>query len=67
MEELLNGSGSYGATGGGGSPVSQRSSAFRRESNALADISEDDEQAFQQVAAMFPTVDENHIRDLLKK
>ena len=66
LEESLGGS---GGAGGGGSPMSQRSS-MRRESHALADISEVDdnsEQALNTIGAMFPTVDESHIRDLLKK
>ena len=63
-----------------GSPMSQRST-LRRESHVLADISEVEstcgtvvaaaanstEQSLQNVAAMFPTVEESHIRDLLKK
>jgi hypothetical protein len=51
--------------------MSQRSS-FRRESHVLADISEveanmNTEQAMHSVSAMFPTVDESHIKELLKK
>ena len=49
--------------------MSQRSS-LRRESHALADISEVDdnsEQALNTIGAMFPTVDESQIRELLKK
>merc|ERR1711953_102975 len=60
--------------GGGGSPMSQRS-VVRRESHVLADISEVDtldsaaltDQAVHNISAMFPTVEESHIRDLLKK
>lgn len=52
--------------------MSQRSSSFRRGSNILAELSEAEqnmssEQAMQNVSAMFPTVDEAHIKDLLKK
>ena len=70
LEESLNYGGST-TGGGGGSPMSQRSS-LRRESHILAEISESDqninaEQAMHNVAAMFPTVDEAHIKDLLKK
>ncbi len=58
----------------GGSPMSQRS-IMRRESHVLADISEVDtldsaamaDQAVHNISAMFPTVEESHIRDLLKK
>ena len=58
----------------GGSPMSQRS-VVRRESHVLADISEVDtldsaaltDQAVHNISAMFPTVEESHIRDLLKK
>ena len=58
----------------GGSPMSQRS-IVRRESHVLADISEVDtldstamtDQAVHNISAMFPTVEESHIRDLLKK
>ncbi len=43
----------------------------RRESHTLADISENEalssEQAILNISAMFPTVDESHIRDLLRK
>ncbi len=43
----------------------------RRESHTLADISENEatssEQAVINISAMFPTVDESHIRDLLRK
>ena len=53
--------------------MSQRST-FRRESHVLADISEVDstigvsaDSTLANIAAMFPTVDESHIRDLLKK
>ena len=53
-----------------GSPVTTRSS-MRRESHVLADISENEmlntEQTLQNISAMFPTVDESHIMDLLKK
>ncbi len=61
LEESLNG------------PSSPRSTSIqhRRESHVLADISENEtlnsEQAVQNIAAMFPTVDEAHIRDLLRK
>ena len=59
----------------GGSPMSQRSGFMRRESHVLADISEVDtldsttmtDQAVDNISAMFPTVEESHIRDLLKK
>ena len=59
---------------GSGSPMSQRS-VMRRESHALADISEVDtldstammDQAVHNISAMFPTVEESHIKDLLKK
>ena len=59
----------------GGSPMSQRSGFMRRESHVLADISEVDtldsttmtDQAVHNISAMFPTVEESHIRDLLKK
>ena len=68
LEESLNGG------GGGGSPImSPRSSTLRRESHSreLADIAENEalntEQTLQNVAAMFPTVDESVIRDLLRK
>ena len=67
LEESLNG-------GGGGSPImSPRSSTLRRESHSreLADIAENEalntEQTLQNVAAMFPTVDESVIRELLRK
>merc|ERR1712038_1824503 len=61
--------------GGGGSPMSQRSGFMRRESHVLADISEVDtldstamtDQAVHNISAMFPTVEESHIKDLLKK
>ena len=54
--------------------MSQRS-VVRRESHVLADISEVDtldstamtDQAAHNISAMFPTVEESHIRDLLKK
>ena len=60
--------------GGGGtgqmSPVSSRS-MMRRESHVLADISENEalsaEQSVANIAAMFPTVDETHIKELLRK
>lgn len=60
--------------GGSGSPMSQRS-VVRRESHILADISEVDtldsatmtDQAVHNISAMFPTVEESHIKDLLKK
>ena len=50
-------------------------SGIRRESHVLADISEVDtldsaamtDQAVHNISAMFPTVEESHIRDLLKK
>ena len=59
----------------GGSPMSQRSGFMRRESHVLADISEVDtldsttmtDQAVHNISAMFPTVEESHIKDLLKK
>ncbi|TRY63298.1 hypothetical protein TCAL_00830 [Tigriopus californicus] len=75
LEESLNGTfgggggSASGGGGGGGSPMSQRST-FRRESHVLADISEvedNSEQAFHTISSMFPTVDECHIRELLKK
>ena len=55
--------------------MSQRSGFMRRESHVLADISEVDtldsttmtDQAVHNISAMFPTVEESHIRDLLKK
>ena len=71
-----------GAVGAAGSPLSQRSGyrdiAIRRESShMLADISEDVSSTgeaavvggsgVQAIAAMFPTVDEGHIKELLKK
>ena len=76
LEESLNGGGAGG--GGGGviqqaAPISPRSLMTRRESHShvLADISENEalssEQAVMNVAAMFPTVDEGHIRDLFRK
>ena len=54
--------------------MSQRS-GVRRESHVLADISEVDtldsaamtDQAVHNISAMFPTVEESHIKDLLKK
>ena len=59
LEESLN-----------GSPMSTRST-LRRESHVLADISENEmlntEQTAQTISAMFPTVDEAVIKDLLKK
>jgi len=54
------------------SPLSQRST-LRRDSHILAEISEmessftNQEQAVGKIAAMFPTVEESHIRDLYKK
>ena len=70
LEESLGGFSGVG--GGSGSPMSQRSSSFRRGSNILAELSEAEqnvssEQAMLNVSAMFPTVDEAHIKDLLKK
>ena len=74
--------GGGGAVGAAGSPLSQRSGyrdiAIRRESShMLADISEDVSSTgeaavvggsgVQAIAAMFPTVDEGHIKELLKK
>ena len=55
--------------------MSQRSGFMRRESHVLADISEVDtldsttmtDQAVHNISAMFPTVEESHIKDLLKK
>ena len=72
LEESLGGFLGSGVGGGSGSPMSQRSSSFRRGSNILAELSEAEqnmssEQAMQNVSAMFPTVDEAHIKDLLKK
>jgi hypothetical protein len=55
------------------SPVLSHRSVLRRESHHPTEISETDismgqtEQIVQNIAAMFPTVDESHIRDLLKK
>ncbi len=52
------------------SPISTRS-MIRRESHTLADISENEamstEQSLQNISAMFPTVDEAQIKDLLRK
>jgi len=54
------------------SPLSQRST-LRRDSHILAEISEmessysNQEQAIGKIAAMFPTVEESHIRELYKK
>ena len=73
LEESIGGFiGSSGVGGGIGSPMSQRSSSYRRGSNILAELSEAEqnvssEQAMLNVSAMFPTVDESHIKDLLKK
>lgn len=52
--------------------MSQRSGLVRRESHVLADISEVDtidnpDKAIHNISAMFPTVEESHIKDLLKK
>ena len=55
--------------------MSVRSGFMRRESHVLADISEVDtldstamtDQAVHNISAMFPTVEESHIKDLLKK
>ena len=78
LEESLNGLGSSGVDKPSaicGSPMSQRSSFLhsnirRESSHVLADISEVEtatDAAVQNIAAMFPTVDESHIKDLLKK
>ena len=63
---------SLGGFTGSGSPMSHRSSSFRRGSNILAELTDADqnvssEQAINNVSSMFPTVDEAHIKDLLKK
>lgn len=64
LEESYNGT--------GGSPMSPpRSTMIRRESHVLADISEnellDTDEALQTISAMFPTVSESHIKELLTK
>lgn len=55
------------------SPLPSQRSTLRRDSHILAEISEMDstftnqESAVSKISAMFPTVEESHIRDLYKK
>jgi len=78
LEESFNGGGASSNAGPPGSPRSSSSHllALRRESygtaTGLADIAENEaslsnEQAVANIAGMFPTVDESHIRELMRK
>jgi len=55
------------------SPLPSQRSSLRRDSHILAEISDmetsftNQEQAVAKISAMFPTVEESHIRDLYKK